>query len=107
MSEQRLVTPPAGEMMERSGSLDSLDEPLADMLPAFSKENASAFTSPVSVMMHTCPKPRLEAPAAEEAPVELSIPEQFEQHIFAQLLSMAHAELAKDDSVRAPKRQKC
>ena len=48
MTEVRLITPPPGEVMSRQGSLDSLDEPLQDTLPAFSKENASAFTSPVS-----------------------------------------------------------
>ena len=86
--------------MERASSLEEIGE-LMPMVP----KPAQINISPVSVMQHAAPKaqdgrdpPSLSSPS----PVPPSVADLFEQHVLAQLMELAQAELRKQQPPQQP-----
>ena len=91
---------PVATSMERASSLEEIGE-LMPMVP----KPAQINISPVSVMQHAAPKaqdgrgpPSLSSPS----PVPPSVADLFEQHVLAQLMELAQAELRKQQPPQQP-----
>ena len=84
--------------MERASSLEEIGE-LMPMVP----KPAQINISPVSVMQHAAPKDGRDPPSlSSPSPVPPSVADLFEQHVLAQLMELAQAELRKQQPPQQP-----